>query len=80
MLGPALVIEQEAEPRARVEPEVVLALGTDLPVSLQVFFPDDLATTFALGPQALGANVRAFAGLQFLFFFFEPGHGKVSDE
>src|SRR3989441_10242683 len=55
----------------------MLALGTHLPVVLQVFLPDDSAAGVALDPQTLGAHaalVRRRRLLDRLFLSFEPSH------
>ena len=43
-------IEQDRQPRPRVQPEVVAALRTDLEILVERLFPDDLAAAFALEP------------------------------
>ena len=63
------VVEQHAQARAGVDPEMKLALGAALEVLVQGFLPDDLAAAFALQPQALGADVAFLIGN----VFFDAG-------
>src|SRR5229473_2774453 len=70
-------IEQQLEPPPGIQPEVMLALGTYLPVGLQVFLPDDRPAGVALDPQPLGAHAALVGGRGLLNPFFlalEPGH------
>ena len=77
MLHPAR-IEQQLEPLRRAQPEMVLALGADAPVGVEVFLPDHGAAVLALGPQPFGLH-PALVGRRGLFdplfFPLEPGHG-----
>ena len=71
-----ILVEQQAQPGARVEAKMIPALRTDVPVGVEVLFPNDLAAAVALGPQTLGADVRAVRRLDALFFSPKPGHRK----
>ena len=75
---PGFVIEQEFEPLARTQTEMVVALRANFPVCLQVFFPDDGAAGAALCPHAFGAHttfLHRSGVLDRFFLAFEPGHG-----
>ena len=66
---PPTTVQQQAETGAGVNPEMKAAAGANVPVGLQVFFPDNLAATLALGPQSLGADALFLGGFQrFLLF------------
>src|SRR3989441_3772785 len=70
-------VEQQLEPPRGAQLEVMLALGTYLPVVLQVFLPDDGAAGVALDPQTLGAHAALIGWrrlLDRLFLSFEPSH------
>ena len=78
VLDPAAV-EQQLQPLPRVQAEMVLALGADASVALEVFLPDDGAATGALGPQAFGLDAPLVGRRGLLDRFFaalEPGHGN----
>src|SRR5580704_18055029 len=60
--SPGFVIEQEFEPLARTQAEMMVALRADFPVRLQVFFPDDGAAGTTLCPHAFGAHAAFFDG------------------
>ena len=64
-------------PGARVDAEMLVALGTDVEVLFQVFLPDDLPAVLTLYPQALGADFLLARGIQFAGLSFEPRH-KIS--
>ena len=70
-------VEQHAQARAGVDPEVKLALGAALKVLVEGFFPDDLAAAFALQPQAFGTEAFfafALALVHAGFFAGKPRH------
>ena len=62
--------------RACVQSKMMFALGANLEILIQAFFPDDLAAALAFQPQAFGANALfAFsATLDARFLPVEPGH------
>ena len=55
---PGLFIQQKAQPRARVQPEVVLAFRAHLPVGFQILFPNDLPAALTLDPETFRAEAR----------------------
>ena len=79
VLGPQAVIEQQIEAALRAQAEMVIAFRADLPIRLQIFFPDDGAAGVALDPQAFGADAALIDGRRVLDPFFvalEPGHAS----
>ena len=73
-----LVVEKQFEAAAGAEPEMVIALGADVPVCVEILLPDDGAAGAALRPQAFGADAALVhrRGIFDRFFFaLEPGHG-----
>src|SRR4029077_15863922 len=59
-------IEEQRQPGARIDPEVMFALRAHLEILVQCFFPNDMASALALEPQALRAD--AFFALARAFF------------
>jgi hypothetical protein len=53
---------------------VASAFGADLEIGFELGLPDGLAAAVALGPEAFGADAIG-AGLKFVVFAPEPGHG-----
>ena len=68
------VIQQQRQTGARIDAEVALALGADVPVLVQVFLPDHLAAAVTLHPQTFGAYAFLARGFQLRVFAFKPGH------
>ena len=71
--------EQEIDTLARADFEVVLALGADVEVGLEIGIEDGLAATGALGPEAFGADSLLLVGVvvgafELAVLALEPGH------
>src|SRR5216683_2209079 len=67
-------LEQVLDAGARVDAEVMTALGADLEVGLKLGFEDDLEAAGATDPQALGANRLLRVVDDLVVFAFEPTH------
>src|SRR5581483_1740392 len=78
-------LEQQVDPLARIDFEVMLALGTYVQVGFEIGLPDRGPAPWALGPQPfcaylafarIGTVVRAFAARagEIAVFALEPGH------
>jgi hypothetical protein len=54
---------------------MAIALGTDVKILVEIFFPDDLATLVALHPESLGLDSLLARGVESNRFAFKPCHG-----
>ncbi len=73
------MVEQQRQTRARVQPLVVAAFGTNLLIVLQGFPPHDLAAVRTFEPQPFGADALvAFLGFERRFVASEPSHPVFS--
>jgi ABC-type microcin C transport system permease subunit YejE len=52
---------------------MAVALGTDIEVIFELFFPDNLPATFALDPQTFRAHTLLIGLLDFAGFSLKPG-------
>jgi hypothetical protein len=50
VLQPIALIQQQLQPALRAHPEVEVTFRADVPVRIQIFFPDNRAAGLALGP------------------------------
>ena len=76
-------LEEQVESLASADFEVVLALGADVEIGLQIGVEDGLAAAGTLGPEAFGADALffvavAFGAFEFAVLALEPGH-RTSD-
>src|ERR1019366_1920227 len=69
----AIVVEI-AQPGARIDAEVLVALRTDIEILLQILFPDDLAALLALYPQSFGLDLLFTRRIELNIFPLEPTH------
>ncbi len=71
--------EKEVEALARADFEMILALGADVEVGLEIGIEDSLAAAGTLCPEAFGADSLLFVAVvvgafELAVFSFEPGH------
>jgi hypothetical protein len=59
---------------------MLAALGANILVLLQIFFPDDLAATLTLHPQAFGADILFARSVQLAGLSSEPSHENLSGD
>ena len=69
-----VVVEQLRQPGAGVDPEVLVALRTDVHVLFQILLPDDLPAVLTLHPQPFGADFFLARSVQLTGFAFKPSH------
>jgi hypothetical protein len=70
-------VDQQGKAFFCPDPEVVVAFGTDLEVSLHLQFVDDLLAAIALDPEAIGNPELAFLDAYSFLFFSEPDHSPA---
>jgi hypothetical protein len=58
---------------------MLLALGADLHVLLQILFPDDLAAAVAFDPQAFRADGLLARKIQLAGLSFKPSHNGIGN-
>jgi hypothetical protein len=59
---------------ARVNAKVLVALGANIQIFFDVFFPDDLAAVLTFDPQTFGADILLPRIVHFAGLSFEPSH------
>ena len=77
MNGIAALVEQQRQPGASIDPKMMIALGADLQVLFQLFFPDDLAAALAFQKQSFRPYPLLFCRLNFAGFSFKPSQRKI---
>jgi hypothetical protein len=68
-------VEQQSQARPGVNVKVMPAFAADIVGGFEILFPDNLAATVALQPEAFRANgVPVATGLLWISVAFKPGH------
>jgi hypothetical protein len=69
-----VIVEKLRQSCPRIDPEMLVALGTNVEVIFNVFLPDNLTAAFTLDPQPLGTDFLLARSVQLAGFSFKPGH------
>ena len=72
-----IIIQQQRQAGARINPEMLVAFRTDVQIVFQVLLPNNLPAVLAFDPQPLGADLLLAGGIQFSGLALKPSHKQI---